>query len=319
MKFRDFQLPDRIKWIKEEKNYGKFICEPFERGYGHTVGNSLRRILLASMEGAVITSVKIEGVQHEYSTIKGVKEDTLEIIFLLKQLRFKIFSEESQTITLDVTGINKVTAKEFKLNESVQLLNPDAYVADIGENGSLFIEAVIERGRGYTPASDRQEKITSVGEIPLDAAFSPVKKVNYDVESARVGQTIGYDKLVMEIWTDGSVTPKDSVAYASQILKKLLYVFEIPEIEEIELGAEAAREKDEEEIKNMLIEDMKIGTRVINSLKTSAVNTLGELLECTEGDLLKLEKVGQKSVDDIKERLNQISEEKNIELKLKVE
>ncbi|MFH1414935.1 MAG: DNA-directed RNA polymerase subunit alpha [Elusimicrobiota bacterium] len=317
MKFRDFQLPNKIKWIVEEDNYGKFACEPFERGYGHTVGNSLRRILLASMEGAVITAIKIDGVQHEYTAMEGVKEDVLEIIFNLKQLRFKLYTEEQQRIQLNVSNKSNVKAADFVLNESVELYNPDAHIATLDKNGKLSMEATIEKGRGYSLASRRQELVTSIGEIPLDAAFSPVRKVNYDVENARVGQATDYDKLVMEIWTDGSIKPSETVAYAAQILKKSIDVFEISDLEEIELGEEAVREKDQEEILNMQIEEMHIGTRIMNSLRQADIKTVGELIEKTEGEILKLDKVGKKSIDEITEKLKKINEEKGTDFKLK--
>jgi DNA-directed RNA polymerase subunit alpha len=317
MKFRDFQLPSKIKWLDEKENYGKFSCEPFERGYGHTIGNSLRRILLASMEGAVITSVKIEGAEHEYSTIEGVKEDVLEIIFNLKQLRFKLYSKESQRITLEVSGEKKVKAKDFKLNESIELFNADANIATLDENAKLYIEAIVERGRGYSVASTRQEKVSTIGEIPLDAAFSPVWKVNYDVQNARVGQATDYDKLVLEVWTDGSVKPRESIAYASQILKKTLNVFEISEVEEIELGEDATREGEEEEARNMPVESLEIGTRITNSLRQAGVKLVGELLEKTESDILKIEKVGKKSIDEINAKLAEINAEKGTKFELK--
>jgi DNA-directed RNA polymerase subunit alpha len=319
MKFRDFQLPNKIKWLTEEDNYGKFVCEPFERGYGHTIGNSLRRILLASMEGSVITSVKIEGVQHEYSTIDGIHEDVLEIIFNLKKLRFKLYTEDSQIIYLEAKAAGQLKASDFKLNESIELYNPDTYIATLDNNAKLSVEAIVERGRGYSLASDRMNLVTSIGEIPLDAAFSPVKKVNYDVENARVGQTTDYDKLVLEVWTDGSVSPRESIAYASQILEKTLKVFSIPEIEEIELGEEASKEKDTEEIKNITIEDLNIGSRVTNSLVHAGINTIGQLIEKTEKEILDIDKLGQKSLVDIKNKLSDINEEKGVNLQLKVE
>jgi len=317
MKFRDFQLPDKIKWIEEKENYGKFVCEPFERGYGHTIGNSLRRILLASMEGAVITQVKIAGAQHEYSSLEGIKEDVLEILFNLKRLRFKLFTEDSQRITLIADGEKTVTGKDFELNESVKLLNPDEYIATLDENGKLNMEVQVERGRGYSRAEERIDKMTSVGEIPVDAAFSPIRRVNYEVENARVGQTTNYDKLVLEVWTDGSVSPREAVAYAAQILGKTLKVFSIPEAEDIELGVEETKAKEAQEVKDMPIEDLEMGARIINSLKRGGINTVLNLLEKTEKDLLKIEKVGEKTVEELKNKLESINKDKGLELKLK--
>lgn len=318
MKFRDFQLPQKIKWIKEEEEYGKLSCEPFERGYGHTIGNSLRRILLASMEGAVITTVKVNNALHEYATLEGVKEDVHEIIFNLKQLRFKVTTEESQRITLEVEGSNEVTGKDFQLNESVALLNPSTKIATLSDKGKLYIEAIVERGRGYSLASDRQEKVVSVGEIPIDAAFSPIRKVNYDVENARVGQATDYDRLLIDIWTDGSVKPRESVAYAAQILKRTLDVFEIPEVEKVELGEGMAVEREKEkDIKEKGLEDLKISTRVENILKRNNIKTIEDMLEKSEDEILNIEKMGKKSLDEIKDKLDKLNKERGINLELK--
>ncbi len=317
MKFRDFQLPGKIQWLEESDNYGKFSCEPFERGYGHTIGNSLRRVLLASMEGTVITSVKIDSVDHEYASIEGVKEDIIEIIFNLKQLRFKLYTEERQIITLEVSGRKEVKAQDFKLNESIELFNPAMHIATLGENGRLYMEAVIEKGRGYSLAATRQEEVTAIGEIPVDAAFSPIRKVSYDVENARVGQKTDYDKLILEVWTDGSIKPSESVAYASQILKKSFDVFEVSEVEEIELGEAASKEKEKEDIRKMPVANLNIGARVTGLLSQMGVKVVEELLEMSEKEILEIEKVGKKSVDKIKERLDEINAEKGTELKLK--
>jgi DNA-directed RNA polymerase subunit alpha len=317
MKFRDFQLPAKIKWLEESDDYGKFVCEPFERGYGHTMGNSIRRVLLASMEGAVITSVKIEGVDHEYSTIDGIKEDVLEMIFNLKQIRFKVYTEESQRITLEISGKKEIKASDFVINESVEICNPSQHIATLDENGKIYLEAVVERGRGYSRAAARQEKVETIGEIPMDAAFSPIRKVNYDVENARVGQATDYDKLILEVWTDGSVKPRESIAFAAQIMKKSLHVFEVPEVEEIELGEEASIEKEKEETVTLPIESLEVGTRVTNSLRQAGIKTLSELLEKTESEILKIEKVGKKSIDEIKAKLEEINEEKGTSFELK--
>jgi DNA-directed RNA polymerase subunit alpha len=318
MKFRDFQLPQKIKWVEETDGYGKLSCEPFERGYGHTIGNSLRRTLLGSLEGAVITSININGVLQEYSSIKGIKEDVLEIIFNLKQLRFKLFTEQNQRIILDASGEKKVKGSDFKLNESINLLNPGIHIATLDENARLYMEAVVERGRGYSLASQRQEKAVAIGDIPIDAAFSPVRKVNYDVENARVGQATDYDKLILEVWTDTSVRPKESVAYATQILKKTLDTFDVPELEEVELGEGVAVEKEkEDEIKKLPVEELKLSTRIENSLQRTGINTIEDLLRRTSKDILKIEKLGKKSIEEINEKLDKINKEKGTNIALK--
>ncbi len=317
MKFKDFQLPRKIEWLNATDNYAKMFCEPFEKGYGHTIGNSLRRVILASLEGAVITSVKIKGASHEYSSIKGVKEDVLEIIFNLKQLRFKIDSEEKQKIILETNGITEITGKEFKLNEGMKILNPEVHIATLSEGIKLSIETTVERGRGYRFASERQDKI-AIGEIPIDAAFTPVKKVKYIVENVRVGQATDYDRLVFEVWTDGSVKPKEAVAYASQVLSETLKIFELPDIEEIEFSKGLAVEiKKEEEIKDEPIEILKISVRIKNILKKENINTIGDLLKKSIVDIQEIEKMGAKSVDEIKLMLDRINKERGANLELK--
>ncbi|MFC2061975.1 DNA-directed RNA polymerase subunit alpha [Elusimicrobiota bacterium] len=320
MKFSDFQLPRKIEWLEEKDNYGKFSCEPFERGYGNTIGNSLRRILLASIEGAVITSVKIDGVSHEYSTIDGVREDVLEIVLNLKQLRFKLHTEEEQIIALEVNGKKAIKGKDFKLNQSVELLNPSVHIANIDDNGKLFMEATIEKGRGYSLASDRQEKVTDIGEIPIDASFSPVNKVNYDVENARVGQSIEYDRLIMEIWTDGNLRPSEALAYSAQILGKTMRVFEVSTIEQIELGERGNEVTAEEgEVEALPLEALKISTRIENLLERAGLKSIGDLLEKTEDEIANIEKIGRKSVDEILEKIEKFNSERNYNLQLNQE
>lgn len=212
MKFRDFQLPRNIKWTEEKDDYGRFESEPFERGYGNTIGNSLRRILLASMEGAVITSINIEGVDHEFSTLEGMREDITELILNLKGLRFKLYTNEPQRIAMEVNSAKEITGSDFKLNQSINLLNPGKKLAHIEEETTLKMEAVVERGRGYQAVAERTKEIEIVGEIAIDAMFSPIKKISYDVENSRVGQRTDYDKLIMDIWTDGSIKPSEAAS-----------------------------------------------------------------------------------------------------------
>ncbi|NLB35319.1 MAG: DNA-directed RNA polymerase subunit alpha [Elusimicrobia bacterium] len=318
MKFRDFQLPQKIKWIEKTDKYGKFVCEPFERGYAHTVGNSLRRILLASLEGAVITSLKIEGVPHEYASIEGVKEDVLEIISNLKLLRFKVYTEEGQTISLNVSGQGEVTGADFKLNESINLLNPDVHVATLDNNASLSIEAVVERGRGYMFAGDMQKDIDTVGVIPVDASFSPVSKVNYRVENARVGQATDFDKLTFELDTDASISPEEAVAYAAQVMSRVMEIFNIPDIEEIELGEkeEEAQESEEEDLINLPIDSLMISTRVLNSLKRAGISTIYDLISKREKEVMEIDKVGDKSMEEIREQLEKFSKERGVSFEL---
>lgn len=320
MKFRDFQLPRDINWLEKEDDYGKFSCEPFERGYGHTVGNSLRRILLASLEGAAITSVKVDGVLHEYSTIEGVKEDVLEIIFNLKDLRFKVHTEHEQTITLEVSGGKTVTGADFKLNQSIDLLNPDKKIATLDDKGELKLEAVVSRGRGYSPGDERRDEITTEGEIPIDASFSPIKKVNYDVENARVGQTTDYDKLIMEIWTDGGVPPEEAVAYAAEIMINTMSIFQVGQVEEVELGEDVDRVQDKiDKLKRLPVNELKLSTRVVNALKASEINTIGDILTHSRDELSGVDKIGKKAMEEIENKLEEIEKENEVPLEFKEE
>lgn len=318
MKFRDFQLPQKIKWVEKTESYGKFVCEPFERGYAHTVGNSLRRVLLASLEGAVITSVKINGALHEYASLEGVKEDVLEIICNLKLLRFRVYAEESQVITLDIKGKSVVTGADFELNESVNLMNPAEHIATLDENAHLKIEAVVERGRGYIPAGEMQKKIDTPGVIPVDASFSPVSSVNYRVENARVGQATDFDKLTFELTTDASITPDEAVAYSAQVLTQVLDIFSIPEIEEVELGEtpEVVEDTEDEDMLELPVDDLKISTRILNSLKREGIATIGDLVSKREKEIMEIDKVGDKSMEEIREKLEKFSKERGMSLEL---
>ncbi|MGM0441127.1 MAG: DNA-directed RNA polymerase subunit alpha [Elusimicrobiota bacterium] len=320
MKFRDFQLPRDIDWLEKDEGYGKFSCQPFERGYGHTVGNSLRRILLASLEGAAITSVKVDGVLHEYSTIDGVKEDVLEIIFNLKDLNFKVYTEHEQTVTLEVQGEKVVTGDDFKLNQSVDLLNPDKKIATLDDKAELKIEAEVSRGRGYSPGEERKDDINSPGVIPVDASFSPIKKVNYDVENARVGQTTDYDKLIMEIWTDGGVSPEEAVAYAAEIMIDTMTIFRIDQVEEVELGEDVDRVQDKiNKLKRLPVNELKLSTRVVNALKASEINTIGDILAYTRSALSEVDKIGKKAMEEIGSKLSEIEKENEVPLEFSEE
>ncbi len=320
MKFRDFQLPRDIDWIEKKDDYGKFSCQPFERGYGHTVGNSLRRILLASLEGAAITSVKVEGVLHEYSTIEGIKEDVLEIIFNLKKLGFKLYTEHEQTITLQTSGDKVVTGDDFKLNQSVDILNPKIKIATLDDKAQLKIEAEVSRGRGYSPGEERKDKANEPGVIPVDASFSPIKKVKYDVQNARVGQTTDYDKLIMEIWSDGSVTPEEAVAYGAEIIIDTMSIFKIPEVEEVELGEDVDRVQDKiDKLKRMPVNELKLSTRVANALNASDINTIGDILAHTREKLSEVDKIGKKAMEEIESKLEEMEKENEVPLEFSEE
>src|SRR3989338_5262296 len=233
MKLQDFILPEKIEFEKEKLSdrYGKFVAEPFERGYGHTIGNSLRRILLSSLEGAAVTAVRVQGAPHEYSVVRGVQEDVMEIILNLKRLRFKMYSQNPETLKLSVSRKGEVTAEDFQPNQNVEVINKDLVIAHLDPGGKLDLEVEVSRGRGYLPSERNSRPGRPIDSIAADALFSPVTKVYYEVENARVGQITDYDRLILEVWTDGSIAPIDAMAYSAKILKDSLSVF-IPVEEE---------------------------------------------------------------------------------------
>ncbi len=287
--------------------FGKFACEPLERGFGITIGNALRRILLSSLQGAAITSVKIDGVLHEFSTIPGVREDVTDIILNLKEIRPRLHGEEPKTIHVDKVGEGTVTAGDFICPPEVEVLNPEAHVASLSKDGRLRMEMQVKSGKGYVPAERNVEEDAPIGVIPMDAIFSPIRKVNYLVSQARVGQITDYDKLTMEIWTDGSVQPEDALAYAAKILKEQMAIFihfdEEPEVEH--------KEEEEEEPKlndNLFrsVDELELSVRSANCLKNANIRLIGELVQKTEAEMLKTKNFGRKSLNEIKEILSEM-------------
>lgn len=301
----------RPKMLEVEKEtftdtYGKFTAKPLERGYGLTLGNAIRRALLSSIRGAAITSVRIEGVLHEFSTISGVKEDVTSIILNLKQIKFQLFSDEPKKLTISKKGEGVVTAADIETNESVEILNPEHYICTLDENGKFEAEINIERGRGYKTSEYNKRDDMPVGTIPIDSFFSPVKRVNYTVTDARVGQRTDYDKLILEVWTDGTIVPEDAVAYASKILKEHLNIFinfteeeEPIEEERADLGISS----DLIERLNKTVDELELSVRSANCLHNANIKYLGELVMKTESDMLKTKNFGRKSLNEIKDIL----------------
>lgn len=291
------------------ERYGKFVAEPFERGYGHTVGHSLRRILLSSLEGAAVTAIRIKGAQHEFSSLKGVREDVINIILNLKQLRLKLYSSGSELLHLKVKKEGEVKAKEIEANSNVEILTPDLVLANLDAGGELDMEIEVGRGRGYVPAERLKQEGQPINTIPVDAMFSPVTKVHYEVEYARVGQMTDYDKLVIEIWTDGSVTPGDALAYAAKILKDSLSTFiTFEEKEESSVAKEPAGEESSR-LKDLLeqpVDIVELSVRASNCLKAAKIKTIGELVTKTEEELLNFKNFGKKSLDEIRDRLKEL-------------
>ena len=310
--WKDLIHPKRLE--KDERvsttNYGKFVCEPLERGYGVTLGNSLRRVLLSSIQGPAVTSVKIEGVLHEFSTIQGVKEDVTEIVLNLKNLNLEMHTYQPQTLTLKRKKQGVVTASDIDENHQVNIINDDQHIATISEGGKLEMEMTVEMGSGYEPVERRGEVQKNIGAIPIDALFSPIRKVNYTVTNSRVGRRTDYEKLTLEIWTNGTILPEDARAYSAKIIKQQLNIFiNFDEAEfEDEIVEEDSHEiKGNEEVLFTIVEDIDLSARSLNCLRKANIVYLGELIQNTEEELLNLENFGKRSLVEIKEKLTEMS------------
>jgi len=286
--------------------YGEFTIQPLERGYGVTLGNALRRVLLSSIQGSAIISIKIDGVLHEFSTIPKVKEDVTDIILNLKGVRFKLGQAETKVVHIKVERAGVITAADIITDGTIEVLNPDHYIATISGGGSFKAELVVKMGKGYDPAKKELNPDQPEGTINVDAIYSPVNKVNYVVSHARVGQITDYDKLVIEVWTDGSLSPEDAIAYSAKILKQQLDVFvNFEEIDEV-IKLEAEEEKGNiNEVLLRSVEDLELSVRSANCLKNAGINSIGELVQKTEAEMLKTKNFGRKSLSEIKDILTE--------------
>lgn len=308
----DIEKPKiEIAEISEDNRYGKFICEPLERGYGTTFGNSLRRMLLSSLEGAAITSIRIDGVLHEFSTIPGVRDDVTNIVLNLKELCLKMSGNEPRIIRIDVEGEKEVTAADIICDADIEILNPDLHIATVNEDGKLKIEMTVERGRGYVPADKNKKPDDTIGVIPIDSIFSPVKRVNYTVQDTRVGNVTDYDRLILEVWTDGSLRPEEAVSKAAGILVMHLKLFQnmdgLPEEEEEEEASFPEEEEDDSsKVLDMTIEDLDLSVRSFNCLKRANINTVADLADKTEDDMMKVRNLGRKSLEEVKKKLEEL-------------
>lgn len=309
---KDIIIPASVVMVEEKKNedehYGKFVCEPYEKGYGHTIGNSLRRILLSSIDGVAVIAVRIKGVNHEYTTIEGVKEDVLSIIMNLKKLRIKMEGSDRKILHIMEKGRKIVKAGDIKTTGDVEIINKNLEIATLEAGVSFEAELEIARGIGYLTSEQIKEKTQLPQDyIIMDALFSPVKKVNYKVENARVGQETDYDKLILEIWTDGTVAPKDALDRAGALLKHSISPFVLNEAtgekEEVE---EAEEDKELEEILNQSVDIIELSQRASNCLKIANIKTIRDLVSKTEEDLLSVKNFGQKSLEEIKEKLDEM-------------
>ena len=304
----EFEKPN-IHKVEETDNYGKFVVEPLERGYGTTLGNSLRRVLIASLPGAAITSMQIDGVLHEFSTVEGVTEDVTQIILNLKKVSLKLDSEDQKNLELDVKGHAEVTASDIQGDNEVTILNPDLHIATVADGAELHIKLTADKGRGYLSANDNKARMDdlAIGVLPIDSIYTPIERVNYTVENARVGQRNDYDKLTLDVWTDGSLTPTEAVSLGAKILTEHLAMF--VDLTETAQNAQVMLEKEEthkEKMLEMTIEELDLSVRSYNCLKRAGINTVKELTDRTVSDMMKVRNLGQKSLEEIKLKLNDL-------------
>jgi len=291
----------------DSKNYAKFVCEPLERGYGVTIGNSLRRILLSSLPGSAITSVKIEGVLHEFSTIANVVEDVPEIIVNLKSVRLKMHSNEERTMRISFKGEGEVTAGDIIADEGIEILNPDLHIATVAEGGNLQMEMTVDMGRGYNTADKNKKPNQDISVLPIDSIYTPVRKVNYSVENTRVGQQVDFDKLIIEVWTDGSLKPYEALSLAAKVMTGHLELF--IDLSETAKNTQVMVEKEEskkEKILEMSIEDLELSVRSFNCLKRAGIATVEDLANKTEADMMKVRNLGKKSLDEVTNKLHSL-------------
>ena len=296
-----------IEETDDQERYGVFVVEPLERGYGTTLGNSLRRILLSSLPGYAVTSVKIDGVLHEFSTIPGVVEDTTDIILNLKQLLIKVHGDCPKKVYLNIKDSKRVTAADIQVSSDVEILNPDLYLATVSDGGVLQAEITIDRGRGYLTAERNKDAENIIGVIAVDAHFSPVNKVNFVVQHTRVGQITDYDKLVLEVWTDGSISSVEAVSLAAKIMTEHLMLF--VNLSQTAGKAEIMVEKEEEsknKILEMTIEELDLSVRSYNCLKRAGINSVEELTRKTEEDMMKVRNLGRKSLEEVEQKLTSL-------------
>ncbi len=304
----EFEKP-RIECLKLDNDnmYAKFVCEPLERGYGITLGNSLRRILLSSLPGAAITSIKVDGVQHEFTTIPGIVEDVVEIILNLKNVRLKIHDNEEKNLRIDVDGEGEVTAGNIVGDANVEVLNPDLHICTIAEGGKLHMELTANRGRGYNPSSKNKKANQPIGVIAIDSIYTPVKKVNFYVENTRVGQITDYDKLTIELWTDGSLAPDEALSFAAKVMNEHLALF--IDLSEVTKNTEIMVEKEEskkEKVLETTIEELDLSVRSYNCLKRAGIINVEDLTNKTEEDMMKVRNLGRKSLEEVTNKLHSL-------------
>lgn len=304
----EFEKPN-IHKVEETDNYGKFVVEPLERGYGTTLGNSLRRVMLASLPGAAITSIQIDGVLHEFSTVQGVTEDVTQIILNLKQVALKIDSEDAKDLEIDVKGPDEVTAADIQGDGDVTILNSDLHIATVSDGAELHVKMTADKGRGYSSADDNKTRMEglAIGVLPIDSIYTPIERVNYTVENTRVGQSNDYDKLTLDVWTNGSLTPTEAISLAAKILTEHLTMFvNLTEEAQVTQVMVEREETHQEKVLDKTIEELDLSVRSYNCLKRADIQTVKDLTERTEADMMKVRNLGTKSLDEIKLKLAEL-------------
>lgn len=296
----------RIECVEVGQNgcYGRFVVEPLERGFGHTLGNSLRRVLLSSLPGVAVSSVHIEGVQHEFSTIPGVKEDVTEIILNLKTMACRMFSETSKQLVIDVKGPCELKAGDIKVDDEVEIANPELHIATLNEDAHLQMQLTLERGRGYISADKNKTPSMPIGVIPIDSIFTPVKKVNYTVEDTRVGQITDYDKLTLEIWTNGTLKPEEAISSAAKILNEHLNLFISLTDQVMPVSMVQPEDDKKDKVLEMTIEELDLSVRAYNCLKRAGINSVAELVQKNQEDMMKVRNLGRKSLEEVEQKLS---------------
>ena len=302
----DFEKP-KLECVEMSENYGRFVVEPLERGFGMTLGNSMRRVLLSSLPGVAATSIRIDGVLHEFSTIEGVKEDVTEIILNLKGLICKLHSQGPKKVVIDAAGECEVTAGDILPDSDVEIINPELHLATLDANGKLHMEIMLDHGRGYVVADRNKRPDMPIGEIAVDSIYTPITKVNFTVDNTRVGQITDYDKLTLEIWTNGSIKPDEAASYAAKILTEhlMLFINLTDRIQGVEIMVEKEESK-KEKILEMNIEDLDLSVRSYNCLKRAGINTVEELVQRDEDEMMKVRNLGRKSLEEVQQKLAQL-------------
>lgn len=290
--------------LSNDNRYGKFVLEPLERGFGTTMGNSLRRVLLSSLPGVSVTSIKVDGVLHEFSTIPGVKEDLVDIILNLKELSLRMQSDEPKILTINAQGAGRITAGDIIADADVEILNPEHHIATLNDDAKLYMEITIEKGRGYVSADRNKHPGQPIGIIPVDSIFTPIRRVNFHVENTRVGQITDYDRLTLEVWTNGSIKPDEATSLAAKVLSEhlLLYINLTAHVNDVEIMVEKEEDK-KEKVLEMTIEELDLSVRSYNCLKRAGINTVQELTQKSEEEMMKVRNLGRKSLEEVQQKL----------------